>query len=443
MPEKRKLREELAQFLREYGAVLTGLIILQLVVYSYFFTGLIFTNHTFPNSWVLSYPSYRTRGEGRWLADLIVSLQGGSGVQPFQMAVAVVIHAVNGIAFARLVGLERRLEVALSAAFICLYPAFLDNYPFGMDHVTFGVADAFALAGALCLKRLLPSLKSALIVAFLFVLGIASYQPKIAFVGLLCICYLVMRIAGDGIVYPFALKEAAKEIGYVSSILFGAILVYFGSMKLSVTDDAGVRAHLNSVSDMIRQVPESYKQFFRYFTRDADYLPDWVQLLPVLTILLGCVLLLVGAHRRHIVALALTVMLVLLIPVVLRASYLINSNTWENAGRITFVNGYAFLFFLSQGFQVAGLRNFVAGLLGFFLFFFFTAGTKEANCAAIKTVYDLNMINRIAARIKTNVSNLYVKQHALVVVGRSPPFPRPKYARYGNGYENFNKRIHV
>src|SRR5439155_26044881 len=84
----------------------------------------------------LSLPFYKTQGEGRWVADLIIWLQGGSGVQPFQMAIAVALQSLNGILFARFVGLEKRLEVFLAAAFLCLYPAFLDYYSFAMDHIT-------------------------------------------------------------------------------------------------------------------------------------------------------------------------------------------------------------------------------------------------------------------------------------------------------------------
>ena len=61
---------------RQYGGVLAALVALQIVVYSYFFTTVILTDHTFPNTWVQPYPSHRTRDEGRWLQDLIIFFQG-------------------------------------------------------------------------------------------------------------------------------------------------------------------------------------------------------------------------------------------------------------------------------------------------------------------------------------------------------------------------------
>ncbi len=87
--------------------------------------------------------------------------------------------------------------------------------------------------------------------------------------------------------------------------------------------------------------------------------------------------------------------LLLLIPVILRAPYIINRRSWEGAGRIVSANGYALLFFLCCAAQVDSLKRVVLAILTVFLYFFIVVGTQESNAAALKTVYDLSAINRI------------------------------------------------
>ena len=427
-----KAYQACSQLYREYGGVLALLLVLQLVTYSYFFTSLIFTNHTFPNSWVFPYPSYMTQGEGRWLSDLIIRLQGGSGVQPFQMYVAITVQSFNGILFARFLGLKKRFEVLLAAAFLCLYPAFLDNYSFGKDHITFVIGDTLALVGILYCKNTVQSVKNAVVSSIFFVLALASYQPKIALIGLLCICYLKMHITDNDKSRPFSLKETLLGIVYMSCVFFGACLLYFVSIKLTTTYNIGSRTYINSIPEMLGMTFGSYGTFLRYYTFDSDYLPKLVRFLPALGISLGCLALLQKAKRKNLAAVAIIVVLLLLIPIVLRATYIINNNSWEYAGRITFANGYALLFFLSSALQAEWLNQFVRGILTVFIYFFIVVGTQESNAATFKTIYDLNMINRIVSRIETVAEEVYQKKYALVVIGHYQDFERSRYVRVPN-----------
>ncbi|MCX5949124.1 MAG: hypothetical protein NTY67_13430 [Cyanobacteria bacterium] len=92
--------------LRRQRGMLAALVLLQVVAYGYLFTVPIFSDHTFPNSWLYPYPSFKTDGEGRWLADLVIMLQGGSGVPSVQMAGAAMLQACNAILFSSLLGLR-------------------------------------------------------------------------------------------------------------------------------------------------------------------------------------------------------------------------------------------------------------------------------------------------------------------------------------------------
>src|SRR5262249_10884975 len=158
-----------------------------------------------------------------------------------------------------------------------------------------------------------------------------------------------------------------------------------------------------------------------------------------LGIALGSFALLYRAHRRHIAAIVMVAGLLLLIPITIRSAFIVNKYSWEGTGRIVFVNGYALVFFVSCALQTPRLRTFVRGLLWIFLYCLVIVATQESNAAAVKTVYDLNMINRIASRIETVVEDLYQTQHALVMVGRYPAFPHCRYVRNPNS----NNQAHM
>lgn len=433
MTFSKKLISKTYRLYKKYAGVLALLIVLQIITYSYFFTLPIFTNHTFPNSWLFPYPSYMTRSEGRWLTDFIIRLQGGSGVQSFQMYVAVMVQSINGILFARFLGLKKPLEVLLAGAFICLYPAFLDNYSFNKDHIAYTVGDTLALLGILYCKNTVNSAKNAFITSFFFMFTLACYQPKIGFIGLLCICYLILYITHSNEHHPFSLKETLREIAYIFCVFFGGCLLYYISIKFVITLNSSKRTNINSIPEIFGTTFRSYGTFLRYYTVESDYLPKLLRFLPALGISLGCLALLQKAKRRkNLAAVTLVTVLLLLIPIVLRAPWIINKFTEEYAGRLSFANGYALLFFLSSALQVEWLNLFVRWILMGFIYFFIIVGTQESNATAFKTIYDVNMINRIVSRIETVVDEVYQKKYALVVIGYYPDFQRSRYVKAPN-----------
>jgi hypothetical protein len=425
---------------RRYGGVLAALVAIQIVVYSYFFTTVIVTDHTFPNIWVQPYPSHRTREEGRWLQDLIICLQGGAGVQSFQMFAAVTLQGINGILFARLLGLTKRFEVFLVAAVICLYPAILDTYCFASDHLTFAIGDTLALAGILCLTSQRPSPQNAFVSGLCFMLSLAAYGPKIAFIALLCLCHLAMSIATDNDTTDsdatgprgFDPRATLLRLGYVFAVFAVACLCYYASSKLVVTQNAGMRVQLNSAEQIGQAAVQAYYKFLCYCTVDSDYLPVSLRALPAMAVALGAVSLLLSGRRKGATAIAILAMLLALIPLALRAAYIINGNTYENNGRITYVNGYALVFFLAAALHRPLLKWCGMGMLLLLFYVMAVVGTQETNTAAMKTIYEMNMINRLAARIEDQTEGLYEGERALVVIGALPTFPHQQYVRYGN-----------
>ncbi|HHP7231827.1 MAG TPA: glucosyltransferase domain-containing protein [Xenococcaceae cyanobacterium] len=428
----RKLKSKTYRLYKEYAGVLALLIVLQIITYSYFFTLPIFTDHTFPNGLIMRYPSYMTQMEGRWLADFINLLQGRSGVQSFQMYVAVMVQSINGILFARFLGLKKPLEVLLAGAFVCLYPAFLDNYSFNKDHIAYTVGDTLALLGILYCKNTVNSAKNAIISSFFFMLTLACYQPKIGFIGLLCICYLILYITDSNKNHLFSFKDTLGDIAYIFCVFFGGCLLYYVSIKFTITINHN-KTNINSISEILIITFRSYDAFFRYHTVESDYLPKLLRFLPALGISLGYLSLLQKAKRRkNLAAVTLVTALLLLIPIVLRLPWIINKFTPENVGRTNFANGYALLFFLSSALKLEWLNLFVRWILTGFIYFFIIVGTQETNAAAFKSMYDLNMINRIVSRIETVADEVYQKRYALVVIGYYEDFRRSRYVKAPN-----------
>lgn len=327
-------------------------------------------------------------------------------------------------------GIKKRIEVFLVAAFICLYPAFLDNYSFGIDHITFALADTFALIGIIYYKRKSGDQIRAISLSIcFFVLALASYQPKISLIAFLCICYLLTSFTNLHNKHLFSWKHLLLKFSSILSVFFGSCLIYFLSIKLTIVTNIGQRTHINTLTELTNELLSAYSSFVSYYTIDSDYLPLQLRFMPIAIIFIGCLALIYRASRNHISLTPVVSVLLLLVPISLRLSYIINNQTWEYAGRITFVNCYALIFFISSVLHIENLNKFIRFIIGLFLYYFIVIGTQESNAAAIKTVYDLNMINRISSRIESVTPNLYKKKYALVVIGHYPSFDRSRYVK--------------
>lgn len=413
------------EWLQANRSLLVGLIITQVVAYGSLFTTVVLTDHTLPNTWLVGYPSFKTYSEGRWLADIIIRLQGGSGVQHLQMAAAVCLQAVNAVLFARLLGIVRPVDVFLAGLFLCLYPAFLDYYSFSIDHLTFCIGDTLVLAGAM-LIRFRPGLRSAAAATVLFSLSLAAYQPKLSLVLLmLAIVELFRIVEGDGSQEPERMSALLRRFGGSLAIAGGTVLLYALSLTCTLRQDGGVRTHINTPPEFLTQAIASPGVVWQAMT-NAPYLPGSLRLLPVVVVALGTLVLIAVARSRGPVAVAGVVVLVGAMPLALRAAYLVNHETWRDSGRITFTYGYALLFFLAAGLRWPPLRPAVVAIMGLFVYVFFVLATQESGAAAMKTTYETQRLAWIAARAE-DVAGTTGRPRPLVVVGMYPEFPRHQF----------------
>lgn len=427
------LPQRLAAWLRRHLGLLAALLLLQLVAYSYLFTLPIYTDHTFPNSWLYPYPSFKTSGEGRWLADLVIALQGGSGVPAVQMVGAAVLQAANGVLFASLLGVRRGPGLFVLAGLICLHPAFLDYYSFAADHLSFVLGDSCALLAAWCLLRESRPVRRLLGAALFNLLALGLYGPKITLVLLLTLLVLLQRLVEEPTVLA-SRRGLLREVALVAGSLLLAVLLFGVSARLLITQPILPGAHVNSPAEMLTAVLESYGKCRRYLLEMAGLPAGVWRWLPLLIVGSGLAALAPPLRRRPGTQQALAVLLVALLPVALNGASIINNASPTDRGR--FVSAYAYLlvFCLAQCLRLRRWRLPVLTLASLMLWFFLSLAVQQTNAAQFKSGYDIATINRILTRleplIEVGAGSEPQQQQPVLVVGRYPAFSLEPYVRW-------------
>ena len=264
------LRDVGAWWRREWRTVLL-LFCLQFAAFSYLYTIPILTNHTFEHVWLQDYPTYSTLTEGRWMSDLVIWAQGEAGVQSFQMILATLVQACNGLLLADLVGEKRRAQRFLLAALLCLYPAFIDFYSFSNYHLAFVLGDAFALLAALALVRGAPSRAGLVLAGLGFVLAIASYQPKLGLVALLLASVALLRLTRAAPEDPRPTPAGViRDLGTLLLVGVGSGVIYWLTMRLTVSEANPLRTNVNTLAAAWHQVQVAYGETAHRFSRGID-----------------------------------------------------------------------------------------------------------------------------------------------------------------------------
>jgi len=392
--------------------------VVTLIAYSYIFTSIGFTNHTFPQAWIYSYPSYRTTTEGRWFSDLLLWLLGGTGVQSSQMYISVGLHIINAIIIAEMFGADGRLATLFAAIFLSVYPANLDRYSFPGSQIMFITADTFAVLAVLILNRQKTAWKALAGAIPLIVLCLATYQPAIALASFLILAHcvlLVLRTQDDNSrsAYIFPLGRLVTA----GAAMAMGMAFYYATVRMTVNLNTHIRTHVNSLSEIADQVLGSFPAFVKYFTIGSDYLPGSLQWLPLIVILFGAVSLIFVSWRIRLPSFLSVIFLVGLMPIALRSAYVINSQSFADAGRIVYPYGFALLFFLTAIGRIKRFRIIWYSVILLLIYFCLVLATQETNKAYLKMIFDTNKINRIAARIENVVPDLYAGKRPLVIVG--------------------------
>lgn len=429
-------RHQVTAWFSHWWPALVALVILQFVAFTYLFTSVIFSNHVFPNAHVAAYPSGKTRIEGRFMSDVIVALQGGSGVQSFQMCVAAVLQAINGILLARILRLERTLDVFLIAAVLCLFPHFLDYYSFSIDILPFCLGDVFAVLGTTIFLSKGTALQRAVGSTFFYWLAISTYQPKIALVGLLSIIALVVKSGGVGDDDETTPKASGCRTLIDEVVLLGicvalAIGGYWISFKVTATQSNSTfaRTTINSPAEMIEQTIRAYWAAPQHLFAELPGLPTFARSALSAGIAVGICACLYRAWKRSSCSLGIAAICIALIPPALRSSYILNSNSWEGAGRILAAHAFCACFFLGYGFRLDRFRPVARGICALVAWLFLVLATQQTNALAFKTLFEMSFLNRVVERVERLITPDMKAPVPIVVLGQVPHFPFGRYVR--------------
>jgi hypothetical protein len=415
-----------------------GAYLLTVIVYSYFFTTLIFTDHTFPNVFIFDFPSYQTTSEGRWFGDIICWLVGGSGVQPLQIALATGLQITNAFLFVTVLQVHNRFYLFLAAAFVALHPAFLDYYSYSIEHLPLTLGDTMALLGIVALDRT-PSRRLGVALGILcFVLTLAVYQPKIALVALLL---LIWCLQGTSLL-PARGSADSRTMRPVSRLLISRILLaactfvaalglYYVSAKLVVTVKSG-KTEINDLHEMLQALLRAYPETLANFTTRVDYVPRVARFVPFLGIVLGIAAVMRRAWNIHKGFAVYALVLIALFPAALQLSFIINKFTWQNAGRSLSPHAYGLLFFLASAWSLPKWRQLPTVLVAILVYSFGILGSQAANSAALKNVFDVAKVNRIVARVESVAPDLYRQQLPMVIIGELDLEPEGRLRKFAN-----------
>lgn len=425
--------------------LLLALFLIQLVAYSYLYTTIAFGNHLFPNAWLNSFPSFRTWGEGRWLQDVIILLQGGSGVQSVQMILATLLQACNALIFLRLLGIEKTAHAILLGGILCLYPGFLDYYSFASDHVAFVTGDSLALLGFALLVRL-PDLASRSIAAALcWFLALSIYAPKVALIALFVLMLPLAklfvqpalqganRLSGHEVCLPEPHRRGSRSVedllaGLGAMVL--AMVTFWLSTKLLVTTPLEVRMYLNAPSEAIAQIAFSFRHWLDVMVDGVASKSRLFALLPLLLVLMGSALMLWKALRQGWQAGLLTAGVLLLIPPALHLTWMLNRFTPLDAGRYVTAYAYLLVFSLSQLLLWRHTRKVAVLLAGLLFWCYFVLASQIVQATQIKTAYELSFVNRLVTRIEPLLDGDEENPQPVVVFGRYPQFPIQQYVSW-------------
>jgi hypothetical protein len=422
--------------------LLIGLFLIQLVAYSYLYTTIAFGNHLFPNAWLNSFPSFKTWGEGRWLMNVIFLLQGGSGVQSVQMILATLLQACNALIFLRLLGIEKAMHVIVIGGIFCLYPGFLDYYSFTSDHLAFVAGDSLALLGFASIARLRDLPDRCLCAALCWFLALSVYAPKVALIGLFVLMLPLMRLFVDPalqgakqaltpeICWPESRsrRERAGEDLLVGIGAMGLAMVMFWlSTKLLVTSPIPVSTYLNTAPEAFAEIVSSYRHWLVVMLDGVASGSRVFAVLPLLVVLIGFALMLWRALKQDWQLGLLTAVVLLLIPLALHLTWMLNRLTPPYGGRFVTAYAYLLVFCLSLLVLVRRIRRVAVVLAGLLFWCYFVLASQMTQAIQIKTVYELGFINRLVTRIEPLLVGDPDAPQPVVVFGGYPKFTLNNY----------------
>lgn len=401
----------LASWGKRNGVALLLAFVVGLVAYSTYWTDLVFTNHTIPNSAIYRYPGFKTFTEGRWFADIVIWLFGGGGTQSFQTIAGVAIQAINGVVFAELFGVQSRSRRAIIALLVALHPAVLDYYSFTIDSVTFTFGDTLALLGLLCLSQPAVTWRVMAIGVLCLVLALAAYQPKLSLIGTVALC-LIASTAADPRSSTATLIERSVRLVVGPAL---ALILYWLTALVTVRFNGTSRNNVSDLGEAVSMALQSYPTVLSSLWRQLVTIPS-IGSLGLAVLAIGALALgALSAARKSPFTFVAFLAALCLLPPAIEATRIINSETGADIGRT--LMGYAYLppFLLALWPVTRWFIGEVAAAIT--AFGFGVVATQENEFTSMKAAFDIQMMSRIVGRIEDVLPDRTPRP--LVVIGEA------------------------
>lgn len=397
------------KWLIQNAAVLAGAFVVSLIVYIPLVTGVVLTNHTIPNVLQQGYPSYRTFAEARWLADLVLFLSGSQGNQFVQALAGFALTGLNGVILADIVGVKTPWARFGVAALVALHPVLLDYYSFTSDNIGFTLGDTLILVGA---KMLVDNgkLRGAAwgLAGILYFLGLSTYAPKVAVIGLASIAVLAAGASRAG-----SFRAWAVDVALPATLAAMLGVALFCLVAALLTGNATNKTEMAPVMEMLRDVVQAYPVTVGMFWQHLLAIPLGGGLALVVATIGGA-----AGHvwraKSDICMAAIVVLVIALIPVAIQSPGIVSERAYM-AGRIFSGWSYATAFLGAGLFWLPRLRVVASVALAWLALSYATVASQEASAMAMKNIYETALISRIVGRAEELVP--YGETRALMILG--------------------------
>lgn len=417
-------------FLQQHSATFFIVLIINLLAQGYLFVEYIFNNHTLPLVLMQPWPGHRI-WEGRWTAEVIYHLQGGSGIPLLHQSLATAIQICNGIYFATRLRPTSRAEVVIGATIISIHPYILDYYSYVGDHLVFVLGDSLILLafGLATRSRRWPSLLAAVV---LVSLAIATYQPKISILATIVALFTLTWFAQPRDWQPKLRDLILPPLVLALTFLAGIILYYIQFKALFYfwpNSYTPLRLYTNGLNDIIGVIPEIYRNFSDHILSESYVFPApirWIQ-----AAILGSFICLYAASvwrnihdiRIRLLVYAISIFLILTLPLYIYSSFLVSKNSYWLFFRFYIAYSYLLAFLLIHLIKLSPylqLRRIFCLLSALVIIRFVVLDARILHYAYLDRVQELSIVTRALDRLERDTRYASASPHALVVFGLTP-----------------------
>jgi len=367
----------------------------------------IYTNHIIPNIYFDKYPTYRTTGEGRWLADILRTIFGRDQIA--QNIIALLLHVVNGLMIVRLLRVQGNFNAVLLVMSYALFPSFIDYYVFSSDAVGFVLGDTLVIFAALAVDRIHTNWRSVFIGGLCIFLSISTYQPKISAAA----SFFCMHLVYDGRYIGASLLK--KKMCSMFGSLFFAILVYFVSSKFMISDLQNTRNSINSIFEFVGQLSTTYFSVYSILKNFLINMP-LVSAISILGLIIVWFYCFASHKKKDVIYILVGLVAILAIPFALNLTKIINSYAVDGGGRL--FTAYAFVFFIIACSVVRERPQLGRALVLMVVFGFYQICVQQSTYAKAKSDIEVLALSRILTRVENILPDRDIRP--IVVIGDYP-----------------------